>query len=273
MLKPTLNIAARMKRRSKKPIALATVALTHAQMLALYAIYSQIVQLWQDAAQKIAAAYAVALSEGSSSGPTDAARVIDQTATHAAQLMIILPASIRAWVTRVERVHQAKWVQAVMAATKVDIGPILSSHDVNAALKASADWNAALIRDISDQTRQRIANIVFTGFQQKTSVYEISKQINKATGMARRRARNVAVDQLNKLGAALNKERMQQAGITHYQWRHSAKLHARKWHLARSGKTFPWEGPGSVAPDDQPGIPPFCGCVAKAVINVETVPA
>ena len=157
----------------------------------------------------------------------------------------------------------------MLRATKIDIGPLLGSSDVTAILKASADWNAALVKDISAQIQRQIANVVFAGFQQQSSVYEVAKQISTVTGMARRRARNVAYDQLNKLGAELNKARMSQAGITHYQWIHSAKLHARPTHLARNGKVFPWEGPGSIAPDDLPSVPPFCGCSARAVIPAQ----
>jgi SPP1 gp7 family putative phage head morphogenesis protein len=258
----------------RRPITLAAIKLTNAQQLTLFAIYNRIVKLWVDAAQPIADAYATSLSETQpSNGPGDAARVIDATAAQAAALAILLPAMLTAWASRIENVHQAKWVRAVMAATKVDIGPMLAPSDMSAILKASVDWNAALIKDVSAETQRRIANIVFSGFQQKSSVYDVAKEINKATGMARRRARNIAYDQLNKLGASLNKARQQQAGITHFQWIHSAKLHAREWHLARNGEVFPWEGPGSIAPDDMCGVPPFCGCSARAVVNAQTEPA
>lgn len=264
---PSLDIPARTKRKSKKPILLALVALTHAQELQLFSIYMQVVKLWADASKRIADAYAAGVAdEYSSAGPSEAVREINKTADDAARLMIVLPAILTSFLSRAEKVQSAKWVKAVMAATKVDIGPMLAPSDVTAILKTSADWNAALIKDISAETQRRISNIVLSGFQQKTSVYEIAKEINKTTGMARRRARNVAKDQLNKLGAALNKARQAQAGITHFQWIHSAKLHARPTHLARNGKVFPWSGPGSIPADDMCGIPPFCGCTARAVI-------
>ncbi len=270
-----MNFSLASNRRSKRPILLAATKLTYAQELALFAIYLRVVKLWEEAAQRIAQAYATSLEQSTpaSNGPGDAAREIEATAHQAQILMIVLPAMLTAWASRIENVHQAKWVRAVMAATKVDIAPMLAPSDVTAILKASADWNAALIKDISNETQRRISNIVFSGFQQKSPVYEVAKEINKATGMARTRARNVAYDQLNKLGASLNKARQQQAGVTHFQWIHSAKLHARPVHLARNGKVFPWEGPGSIAPDDMPSVPPFCGCAARAVVNVQTEPA
>jgi SPP1 gp7 family putative phage head morphogenesis protein len=261
------DLSARLKRTAKKPIPIALVTLTHAQELQLYAIYLQIVKVWEEAAHRITAAYAVSLSEGGlSNGPGDAARAIDATAVSAATIAIVIPGFLRQFIGRAEMVHQAKWVRAVMAATKVDIRPMLGPSDVSAILKASADWNAALVKDVSSQIQRQISNTVFSGYQSKTSVYDVAKEISKTTGIARRRARNIAYDQMNKLGAALNKARMEQAGITHFQWQHSAKLHARPVHLARNGKVFPWEGPGSIDPSDWPAVLPFCGCIARAVV-------
>ena len=260
------DLNARAKRR-RKAILLAAVKLTHAQELTLYSFYNRVVKLWEEATQRITQSYATSLSgDHPSNGPGDAAREIDATAIQAQTLMILLPTILTTWASRVEKVHQAKWVRAVMAATKVDITPMLAPSDVTAILKASADWNAALVKDVSGQIQRQISNIVFSGFQSKTSVYEVAKEINKTTGIARRRARNIAVDQRNKLQAALNKARMEQAGVTHFQWVHSAKLHARPVHLARNGKVFPWTGPGSIDPSDWPAILPFCGCLARAVI-------
>lgn len=258
------DLASRAK--SKKPIVLANIKPTHAQELTLFAIYNQIVKLWAEASRKIVAAYAANLSEGSPNGPGDAAREIDRTAADAQRVLLLLIPGLTVWASRIEKVHGAKWAKTILSATKVDLKPLLSPSDMNAIVKASADWNAAMIKDISAETQRRISNIVFSGFQQKASVFDVAKEISKSIGMARGRARNVAKDQLNKLGSALNKARQEQANISHYIWRHSAKLHARPVHLARNGKLFPWNGPGAVPADDECGVPPFCGCVAQAVL-------
>jgi SPP1 gp7 family putative phage head morphogenesis protein len=142
---------------------------------------------------------------------------------------------------------------------------MLGPSDVTAILKASADWNAALVKDVSGQIQRQVSNIVFSGFQSKTSVYEVAKEISKTTGIARRRARNIAYDQINKLGAALNRARREQAGIDSYIWTHSAKLHARPTHLARNGMIFKNDDP-RIPKGDRCSEPPFCGCHERAVI-------
>jgi SPP1 gp7 family putative phage head morphogenesis protein len=262
----SFDLSAKTKRRAKKAIAIALVALTHAQELQLYAIYLQVVKLWEEASTRISEAYATSLDAGGpSNGPGDAARVIDATAASAAAAMILIPGILRQFVGRAEMVHQAKWVRAAMAATKVDIRPMLGPSDVTAILKASADWNAALVKDVSGQIQRQVSNIVFSGFQSKTSVYEVAKEISKTTGIARRRARNIAYDQINKLGAALNRARREQAGIDSYIWTHSAKLHARPTHLARNGMIFKNDDP-RIPKGDRCSEPPFCGCHERAVI-------
>jgi SPP1 gp7 family putative phage head morphogenesis protein len=213
----------------------------------------------------IAASYEADLSANNGEGGAAKAE-IDRTSARADGYLLLLVPLAAAWAARLEKVQQARWVQAVLSATKVDLTGLLAPSDMAAILKASADWNAALIKDISGEAEKRISNIVFAGLQQGMTRYDVAKEIVKATGMSRRRARAIAVDQTNKLSANLNKARQQQAGLNQYLWRHSAKLHARPTHLARNGQVFPWEGKGSVPPDDQPGVPPFCGCTAQPVI-------
>lgn len=261
------DLPSRVQRPSKKPLPLALIKPTRAQMLALLAIYYQIIGLWIAATPAIAASYEVDLAAKNGSGSGGAASAeIDRTSARADGLILLLVPLAAAWASRLEKVQQTRWVQAVLSATKIDLTGLLAPSDMAAILKASADWNAALIRDVSAETEKRIANIVFSGLQQEMSRYDVAKEIAKATGMSRRRARAIAVDQTNKLNANLNKARMQQAGIDQYQWIHSAKLRARPTHLARNGKVFPWEGPGSIDPSDQPAILPFCGCSARPVI-------
>jgi SPP1 gp7 family putative phage head morphogenesis protein len=138
-------------------------------------------------------------------------------------------------------VHRGKWVQSVLSATDVNLDTILTAGDVEDTVGASINWNISLIKDVSDELRRRIANAVFAGFQRRAPAAEIAKEIREATGMARARARRIAGDQTVKLGARLNQARQEQAGITSFKWRHSAKRHPRSWHLQRDGKVYPWQ--------------------------------
>jgi SPP1 gp7 family putative phage head morphogenesis protein len=265
MLAVTLNLASRVRRPSKRPITLANIKPTQAQALALLTIYARAIAPWIAAAPHIVAEYEHTLSGMTKDSPSTTGDAIDSVAAEIQRLVLLLTPELRQWALRVEQVHRGKWVASVLSATDIDLNTILTAGDVNDTVEASLNWNVSLIRDVGDETRKRIANIVFGGFQQRKAAAEVSKEISEAIGMARSRARRIASDQTVKLGARLNQARQEQAGISSFKWRHSGKRHPRSWHLHRDGKVYPWENSG-IAADDMPGVPPFCGCTAQGVI-------
>jgi len=255
-----------MKRPSKKPIPLARITSTKAQADALAVIYLKVPAAWAAAAERINAAYEKTLFELTTDSADDIKGGLDEVSAEIQRLVILLTPDLRQWAMRVEAVQRDKWVSSVLSATDVDLDTVLTAGDVEDTLQAQIAWNVSLIRDISDETRRRIANAIFAGLQQRKPAREVAREIRDTVGMARSRARRIASDQTIKLGERLNRARQQQAGLTHFKWRHSAKAHPRIWHEARDGKVYPWEGSGIPA-DDMPGVPPYCGCTAQGVIT------
>jgi SPP1 gp7 family putative phage head morphogenesis protein len=247
---------------------LANIAPTKAQAGDLAALYLRIVAAWQIGIPRIVAEYERTIATMTTDSPSDVQGAIDGVQAEINRLVLMLTPDLRRWALQVERVQRGKWVRSVLSATDVDLDTVLTVGDVNDTVEASLNWNVSLVRDVSDELRQRIANSVFAGFQRRASAAEISKEIAEAAGMARSRARRIAADQTVKLGARLNQARQEQAGITSFKWRHSGKLHPRSWHLARNGHVYRWEGSGIPA-DDMPGVPPFCGCTAVGVVSFD----
>lgn len=268
MLAVTLNLASRVKRPSRRPIVLSRIAPTEAQADDLFAIYARVIAAWLAGRDRIVAEYERTLATMTTDSPSDVQGAIDSVAAEINRLVILLTPDLRRWAVRVENVHQRKWVSSVLSATAVDLSTVLSPADMNDTVDAAINWNVSLIRDVSAETQRRIANSVFAGFQRRAPAAEIAKEISEGVGLARSRARRIASDQVVKLGARLNQARQEQAGITSFKWRHSAKRHPRNWHLARDGKVYPWRGNGIPA-DDMPGVPPFCGCQAQGVITFD----
>jgi hypothetical protein len=262
------DLASRVPRPSKRPIVLANITTTAVQEGDLRAIYYQVVNNWSDARSKIMAEYEKTLNELQTDSAVSTGNEIDSVAEEIRRLVLLLTPDLRRWALRVEAVHRGKWVRNIMSATSVDLSTILSPDDVADTVEASLEWNTALIRDVSDETRRRIANSVFAGFQRRAPAAEIAKEISASVGLARARSRRIAADQSVKLGARLNRARQIQAGLTSFKWRHSGKVHPRSWHLARNDKVYPWEGSGIPA-DDMPGVPPFCGCTAQGVVTFD----
>jgi SPP1 gp7 family putative phage head morphogenesis protein len=267
----SFDLATRVQRPSRRPIALANIATTGAQAGDLYAaLYAPALAVWTAGQARILAEYEATVAQMRTDTAETTAGAIDSIDAEINRLVITLTPDLRRWALRVERVHRGKWVRSVLSATDVDLNTILTADDVEDTLGASINWNAALVRDVSDDARRRIANAVFAGFQRRAPARDIAKEITEATGLVRARARRIAADQTVKLGARLNQARQEQAGLTSFKYRHSGKAHPRSWHKERDGRIFPWKGPGSIAPDDQPGVPPFCGCTAQGIVTFDS---
>lgn len=238
----------------------------------LYAsAYRPVMAAWEGALPAIVAEYERSLAEIVTDSPTDTAAVIERVDATLAALLITIRARISEWSRRLELHHRRKWRGAVLTATKVDIGTLVGAGDMRMPLEAAIERNVALVRNVSEQARQRISDSVFRGFQRRAAPREVAKELRGAVEMGRRRALNIAADQTVKLASALNDERRREAGLTTWEWVHSGKLHPREEHVARNGKRYDDDarsGPHKP-PEDRPGEKPFCGCTSRAVLTLD----
>lgn len=180
------------------------------------------------------------------------------------RLILELTPALRNYVVTVERWHREKWI-ASMTPTGVSLETLIGPEDVAETMETVLQRNVSLIRSISSEARSRIEGIVFRGFTNRTPSREVAKEISEAVGMARKRALRVASDQLAKLASDLDTERMRQAGIETWEWRHSGKEHYREEHLRRNGKRYSFAKP----PPEMPGELPYCGCKKRAVLEFD----
>lgn len=236
------------------------------------ACYAPVVETVGAASVRIIAEYERSLAELVTDSAADLGSLLDGLKSELDRLLLVLTPRLSDWAIRVEQWQRGKWSGTVLSATGVDLQTMIGAGDVAQSVEASIAWNVSLIRDVGDQARQRIASAVFTGLTQRRAAVDVAKDIREAVAMSRRRSINVASDQLSKLTAALDGERMRQAGIEQFLYRHSGKLHPRSWHRARNGKAYELAsgkeigGGDVIEPDDMPGIPPYCGCRKQAVV-------
>lgn len=256
------DLARRTRRPSRKPIVLAAIFPTKAQAGDLALLYLRVVSTWRAGLPAIVASYERTLSEIVTDTVRETGDEIGSVDEAIQHLILELTPDLRRWAFRVEQWHRGKWTRAVLAATDVSLETILGPEDVAETVEAVLRRNTSLIRDVAEQNRQRIAGAVFRGFQQRTPAREIAKEFREATSMARGRALRIASDQTTKLSSALDAERQRQAGLDHWKWRHSGKLHPRPEHVARDGKIYT----DKTAPEDEPGELPYCGCVRQGVL-------
>ncbi|MGJ8477262.1 phage minor head protein [Sphingobium yanoikuyae] len=269
----------RMARQAgkRRDIVLRPIIPTQAAATDLAAIYAPAWQIWADSIDRILAGYDPQPLPTADTLTIDTVDQVQAAISSVAQeFLTILTARIapglRQWAVRAERVHRSKWSAAIKAGVGVDLDLILSAQPVEEALAVWLSRNVALVTNVSDQAQGRIADAVFRGYEQRTPVREVAKEIREATGMGRDRAIRIASHQNSSLSAALDTERMAEAGLDFAKWRHSAKRFPRKDHLARDGKIYnirtgkERDGNGSVPADDRPGMKPACGCRFQAWI-------
>jgi len=172
----------------------------------------------------------------------------------------------QAWADAFQRWHMRKIVDMLRYSTNIDLTTQLHAGDVAETIEDVLARNVALVRNVSDQARGRIADAVFRGLQNRTPARDIAKEINEALGLGRDRSLRIASDQLQKLSAALDQERQEQLGATSFIWVHSGKRHPRIEHLERNGKEFDWKS--EVGRNDPPGRAINCGCKARMVLKL-----
>lgn len=281
---------AQMTRRARNPrrraITLQPIRLPATQATNLYrTAYAPIVAQWQAALPGIVAEYErslVAIRAADALTQDSAATLetqIQSTATQAGAFLLAVRTRIEGWARIAEAWHRLRWRRTVLSGTGVDLGTMLGPQDVRESLDAVIARNVGLVSSVSDETRRRIADAVFRGYQARRPAREVGRELAEAVALGRKRALRIAADQSSKLGGALNDERRRQAGIDSWVWVHSGKRHPRAVHVERDRKLYS-ENPERVGmeyegrtvrkvPEDKPGDLPFCGCTSRAVLILE----
>jgi len=257
----------------RRQIVLRSIEPPKALAADLAVIYLQVVKAWETAAPRIVAEYERSLTPLHTDSADDLRSLFENLGREIDRLVLTLTPRLRGWALRTERWHRGKWRGVVLSATGIALDTILIATGVPVAVEETLAWNVQLIRDVDAQAEQRISNAVFSGLQQRKPAVDVAAEIREAMAMSRRRSIGIASDQLSKLTSALDTERMAQAGIEKFRYRHSGKAHPREWHKKRDGHLFElatgksMDGEGDIAPDDMPGVPPFCACRKQAVVE------
>lgn len=253
---------------NKDEVVMTAIEPTTAQVNDLARLYLEVVQVWANAKDAIVAEYSRSLSEMQTDSPADVDQLIRTTADTANHTITSsFTAGMQAWLTRFQSWHMRKFIDKLRYASGVDLTNQLFAADVAPTIEDVLLRNVALVRSVSDQTRARIADIVFRGFQERKPARKVSKELTDALGMSRRRSLRIASDQTTKLSATLDRDRQQQLGASGFQWQSSGKKHFRPEHKARDGKYYAWDS--SVARTDPPGQAINCGCKARAVFKLK----
>lgn len=270
---------AELVRRQRKPrrkvITLRETAPPSTFATNLYQTYARVIAAWSTAGEAIIRQYRSTRGETLDS-PAAVGAEIDNASSVINSLVLSLTPEVREWAFSVERWQRSRWTSAILSGTGVDLSSMLGVGDVRVPLETAIEWNVSLIKDVSDQVRQRISNAVWDGLRNNRPARDVATQIREAVAMGRDRSRRIAADQLSKLNASLADERRNQAGLPVWEWLHSGKSHPREDHKARNGLIYS-DDPAMVGrdvdgktvrqpPEDRPGQLPYCGCRSRSVL-------
>lgn len=227
----------------------------------LVSIYREVTALWSKAViRQLIEEY-----KGELQARDSVETVLNSVDYEMVRAMVTFTRRFREWYERGTQMHYRLLMSRLRYATGIDLTDIIPLTSPTDTLEDLLNWNTELIRNINEQTRQRIASAVYSGFTNRTPVNTITREIREATGMSTARARRIASDQTVKLSSALDDQRLKALGMEGYEWMHSGKLHPRVEHKARDGNYY--EFGSSVDKTDAPGRAPFCGCKRRMVIN------
>lgn len=262
----------------KRSKPLPNIVPTNAQRIRLRRLYLQVVNAWITGARdRLLPTYNPSL--------TDDVPEFEQAEAALAQEISVLVANLtfaggalNAWAVDLEDWHRNRVIAGALSAANVDISTRLSPFDVRQTVQEAVAWNTSLIRNVSDDMRQRISNVFFAGFRNGTPPRELGREIAKVAGIGRRRANNIAADQTTKLSAALSRARGAEMEIHEIVWRSSHKVNYRPEHLARDGKHYAMTTADArrlglrPPPQDRAGDLPNCGCTEQFWLRLEDEP-
>lgn len=154
----------------------------------------------------------------------------------------------------------AKEFHAVLRSVyRVDIFPSMPSG-MRLAIESFEMQNIALIKSIPVEATGRMSGKIIEALRTGRTLKDTQALVREELGVADRRARVIARDQVGKLNGQITELRQTDIGVDSYKWRGILDARERESHVAREGKVFKWSEP----PDDgHPGEPIQCRCSAE----------
>lgn len=248
---------------------------TKAQRDQLRGIYLQVVAAWVNGATaRLLPEYRATVTDSIPEYESKEAALAHEVEVLVANLTVT-GGALDVWASGVERWHRNRVISGALSAARVDLSTMLSPFDVRQTVQEAIAWNTSLIRNVSEDMRQRIANVFFAGFRTGTPPRTIGREIADVAGIGRRRANNIAADQTTKLSAALDRARQAELGLSAWRWNSSHVVNYRPEHLARDGKLYgnsakeAKERGLNAPPADLPGELIRCSCTRQAWLLLE----
>ncbi len=126
----------------------------------------------------------------------------------------------------------------------VTLSPSDLGGDIPEILQASIESNASLIVDITDSYLAKVSTAVNRSIMSGRGLEDLIPFMRDQTGVTKRHGKNVALDQTRKAYNSLNRARMENVGLSKFEWLHSGggqkprKYHLDRWPAGLNGGIF-----------------------------------
>lgn len=136
----------------------------------------------------------------------------------------------------------------------VTLNPSNLGGDIPEILQASIEANAGLIVNITETYQAKVADAVNRSIMNGRGLADLIPFMREQTGVTKRHGKNVALDQTRKAFNALNVARMENVGLSKFQWVHSGggqrprKYHKDPWPEGLNGGIFDIHDPPIIDP-------------------------
>lgn len=191
-------------------------------------------------------------------------------------------------ISRADADNAEDFRDSVNKAVGIDITRVTQSPGMRNYLEASTAANVNLIKSIPGEYFQKVETLILDGMNGGLAPSTLARQIQEETGVAYRRAKFIARDQMAKINSDLTRKRQEEAGIEFYKSIDSGDIRVSGnpagkypnakiscWGIARQdigcgpgvylvSDGAPWRGLTGLHPGKHH---PGCRCTAQAMIE------
>lgn len=157
----------------------------------------------------------------------------------------------------------------------VDLPITFAKEGLEPIVKANIAKNATLIKSIPEEFVKNIESIIYSGVTTGATYKSIEEQIKGTEGIRSvfgkldDRIKLIARNEVSSINGQINKTRMQNIGVTKFEWVTAGDERVRDSHARLDGQVFDWNNPPTNERGEKiiPGQDFNCRCQSIAVIE------
>lgn len=157
----------------------------------------------------------------------------------------------------------------------VDLPAMFAKEGIEPIVKANIAKNATLIKSIPEEFVKNIESIIYSGVTTGATYKSIEEQIKGTEGIRSvfgkldDRIKLIARNEVSSINGQINKTRMQNIGVTKFEWVTAGDERVRDSHARLNGQVFDWNNPPTNERGEKiiPGQDFNCRCQSIAVIE------